>query len=151
MIVGEVDILSFRSHIGEVDVSLKLHPQTVEFKVQKRGQHVCTLDGEHPVNWGQENDASFAFCYSTAERKARIMLNGIPLTSVNCNAGWISGEEFSPLVNQTHAESPVMLGNVLTYGRHVSPDECQQLLGFSRDLREMFERKPPRQNWPFPD
>ncbi len=151
LIAGELNILRFRSHISEVDVSLKLRPQTVEFEVMKRGHHVCTLNGDHPVGWGPENDASFAFCYSTAERKARIMLNGIPLPSVDCNAGWISAGEFSPPVIQTCAESPVMLGPILAYGRHVLPDECQQLLGFSRDLREMLERKPSPPDSPFPD
>lgn len=151
LIVGEFDILRFRSHISEIDMSLKLRPQTVEIKIMKREQHVCTLNNDHPANWGPENDASFAFCYSTAERKARIILNRIPLPSVDCNAGWISAEEFSPPIFQTHAKSPVMLGPVLLYGRHVSPDECQELLGLSRDLREMFEMKPPRPDSPFPD
>lgn len=151
LIIGEVDILRFRSHISEVDISLKLYPPTIEIKIMKREQHVCTLNGDHPTNWGPDNDASIAFCYATAERKARIIINRIPLPSVDCNAGWISAKEFSPPIFQTHAESPVILGPVLLYGRHVSPDECQQLLGFSRDLREMFETKPPRTDSPFPD
>jgi hypothetical protein len=151
LIIGEIDILHFRSHISEINLSLKLYPQTIEFKIMKRKQHVCTLKGNHPASWGLENDASFAFCYATAERKARIIINGIPLPSVDCNAGWISAEEFSPPIFLTHAKSPVMLGPVLLYGRHVSPDECQQLLGFSRDHREMFEMKPPQTDSPFPD
>ncbi|MCP4990270.1 MAG: hypothetical protein GY928_30800 [Colwellia sp.] len=151
LVVGEVDILRFRSDISEVDLALKLRPKTVEIKIMKREQHVRTLNGDHPANWGPESDASFAFCYSTSERKARIVLNRIPLPSVDCNAGWISAEEFSQPVSKTHDDSPVILMSVLLYGRHVSPDECQQLLGFSIDLRETFEMKPPQTDSPFPD
>lgn len=136
-LLGRIDLISFRSHISETDLTLSVSPQMFIVTARRRGRVVGTVESKHPDNWEIGADAAFAFLYSSAHRQARMLVNGIASDPVALDAGFLDAREFERPELHGDFQEVLRVNHVLAYERLLSPKECGLFAEMPPGLPEM--------------
>ena len=141
-LLGIAPVVSLRWPVSEAEVRFDAGVSSGRFVVTKRGRLVAELVAQNPLEWADNTEAMFTFCYSSIHRMARTITNDQPNgAALACDIGWLEAAEL-------HPELVAKPGGLITltclpiYCRLLRPAECGQLLGISPDMRELMHQGP---------
>lgn len=151
---ARIPVFTFRSDIAESEVTGLAGPQSFVFTVQKSGCQVADIVVPYPEKWELNQDAVFAFSYSSAVRQARAISSDLfRAEPVSCDLGSVDAREIGKPSLDPIGEGFVYIQLLMSYARLLSARDCRELCDLSpSDFGgDWSSAEAPRGAGPFPD
>jgi hypothetical protein len=144
-------VITFRSHISEVEITCSIRPDALDFALVKHGRLITELEAPLPDDWELNSDAVFGLAYCSLVRQARILTGHLQAAiPVDCDLGWLDAREIGPPEQHPERGGFVYLQFLMCYERLLKPADCKALA--SADLSEMLKHDDePADEAVFPD
>jgi hypothetical protein len=149
-IAGIAPLMTFQSPISELELTVSAGPRSLIFSALKRGTRIAEVKAPYPEDWSLNEDAIFAFSYSSNLRQARVIVNrhavGKPAA---CNLGWLDAREIVVTQRLDKEHDLVMMVFAAVFPDLIQPRNCHHLLRVPRE--ECYRLQPRPQPEAFPE